>query len=107
MEFKADVISHNYTDYSAKVPKGRRITSEEIHKLALRDEKGLDYTDETLYECTEANASRREAIKNRKPVAPRHHVMRNLEMINRITMKMIKLKKKRMFNQHRLKKMIN
>jgi hypothetical protein len=70
MEFEADMISHNYTDYSAKVPKGRRITSEKINNKALHDEKGLEYTDETLYERTETNASRREVTKNRMPVAP-------------------------------------
>jgi hypothetical protein len=68
MEFEADVISRNYTDYSAKVPKGRKIASKELHKKALYDEKGLEYTDETLFACTEANAFRREATKNRKPV---------------------------------------
>jgi hypothetical protein len=34
----------------------------------LYDEKGLEYTDVTLFAHTEANASHRKAMKNRKPV---------------------------------------
>jgi hypothetical protein len=44
--------------------------SEELHNKALYNEKGLEYTDETLFERTEQNASRSAATKNRKAFAP-------------------------------------
>jgi hypothetical protein len=70
MEFEADVISSNYTDYSAKVLKGRRIVSEKVHEKALHDEKGFEYTDKTLFDRNKKNASRSEVMKNHKSVTP-------------------------------------